>query len=111
MIDKLEEAVRLAKANPDLEIKIMVDNNIAPNNDYQYWHGIIKDVTKNVYWEGMDDYLIGEEAIKDRLEEWLRNDVDLDIAEGEIAPEVAHQYQEMLTSGEVRHAIFIYVTY
>lgn len=111
MIDKLNKAIQLAIENPNLEVKVMVDSEIAPNTDYPYWLGTIKEVAITIYWEGEDDMLIGEENIKDRLEDWLRNDVDMDIDEENIKEEINHQYLEMLASGEVRQAIIMFITF
>ncbi len=98
MIDKLKEAIRLADEYPDLEIKVMVNHSVVPNDDYAYWHGLIGDVKKDTYWEGEDDYIIGEDNIKSHIEAMLKSDVDLDIADEQVTNEVNKLY-EIMTEG------------
>jgi hypothetical protein len=94
MDKQIENLIELAKENPTLEIKLMVNYEVCAGDDCTYWMAGISSIEKTNYWNHNERVYIGEDEIKDEMD-------CQEISEEE--------YAIMLKDGTIKEAIIVYV--
>jgi hypothetical protein len=103
----IKRLIKLSEENPTLQIIAKVDSECCPSDDHGWWGCSIGNSEVDVYWLPDEDYVIGEEEIK---EEISCNHDSLDfqrLSEEEQYAYVQERYDEYKKDGEIKEAIFL----
>jgi hypothetical protein len=100
----IETLIRLSKENPDIEIIPWVNWEVVCGDDYEYWKGEIEEIKKDYYYEDKNEegYTIGKKAIIEKRDEELLGSKDIELSAEE-------DFQQLIKSGYVKEAIFIFI--
>jgi hypothetical protein len=111
MNKKIKELIKLSIENPDLEIKIMVNEEVVPGDDHTYWMAEISKIEKEVYWIKDDQVFIGDDDICDYIALDYVDNGNLDKEDRSIDEDnfIDRRYTELKVAGEIEDAIIVYV--
>ena len=102
MNENILKLIELAKENPDLEIKCMVDYDACPSDDCSWWVAELIDIEINEYFISDKYYderwYVGYDEIMDYID--IHDDEFIDIPPEQI-------YEGLKTEGKIKRAIFV----
>jgi hypothetical protein len=102
MNDKIKELIKLSEENPEMEIKIMVNQDVVAGDDFAYWMAEIENISKDIYWVKDEHVIIGENEISDEL--------DLEADDVETAEDyIDKRFKELKESKDIKEAIIVYI--
>lgn len=108
MSKHIETLIQLCKDNPELEVITMTFYEVICGDDFNYWKGEIKEVTKDIYIENDEGIFIGKDTIKDYMLDNLEYSKEEKLSQMSYEEKVKYVENDFDMTN-FKEAIFIYI--
>lgn len=106
----IEKLIQLAKENPELKIKFIVNSDVVADADsYRWWMGNISKIETDLCWFP-ECFYIGEADIIDQINYDMESEPEFeDLSDEEQEKILQEEFKRLEEIGEIKKAILVFI--
>jgi hypothetical protein len=111
MNEHIEKLIQLAKENPELQIRMIVNSYLGVDADsYKWWMGKIEKIEIDIYWFLPKCFYIGKDEIIDQINCNMEDEPEFeDLYDEEYDKILQKEFDRLKNSGEIKKAILVFI--